>query len=327
MYIGLVVFAFIAFVGLYYFQKTRVIEVKNIQTITIGTSYWPGQYWIDIADTKGWFSEAGVSINAVNTQEDYYKSIDDLLSGKLDLQVLALSDVLEMNSKGANFVMILPTDVSLDGEGLVVQPEIKTIGMLKGKKIGVESGEVFSEMFLDVALNRGGLTRDDIEIVLVSPERANGLFLANEIDAIITWDPYLSELMNNDGKVLFTVRDAGGSISGLVGRKDFIDSHIDEIKKIVGTWKRATEFIASNKTETYAIISGQYKFPIGVTEKMSARDYILSVEDNKRIMSDSTFVYSIPKAIEMLKSYIDKESGGGSLDITQIIDEQFIKGL
>lgn len=327
MYIGFIVFVFFVFVGLIYFQKSKVVEIENIQAITLGTSYWPGQYWIDVADTKGWFSEAGVSVKTVNTQEDYYKSIDDLLSGKLDLQVLALSDVLKMNSEGANFIMVLPTDVSLDGEGLIAQPEIKNIGMLKGKKIGVESGEIFSEMFLDIALSRAKLTRDDIEVVLISPERANGLFLEKGIDAIITWDPYLSELVSKDGTLLFTVRDAGGSISGLVGRRDFIDSHIDEIKKIVETWKRTTEFIATNKTETHAIVSAQYRFPIGETEKMSIRDYVLSIEDNKRIMNDLSFEYSIPKAIGMLGSYINKEGKGNILDVSHIIDEQFIKAL
>lgn len=62
--------------------------------LRVGAYYWPGEYWVDIAHHKGWFTAAGVEIEWVNTNADYFASFDALVDGKLDIIAMTLYDLL-----------------------------------------------------------------------------------------------------------------------------------------------------------------------------------------------------------------------------------------
>lgn len=62
--------------------------------LRVGAYYWPGEYWVDIAHKKGWFREAGVNVEWVDTNADYFASFDDLANGKLDVVCFSLFDLL-----------------------------------------------------------------------------------------------------------------------------------------------------------------------------------------------------------------------------------------
>ena len=62
--------------------------------IRVGAAYWPGFYWMDVAQEKGWFKEAGLNVEWVDTNADYFASFDDLVSGKeapIDVSKVAVS--------------------------------------------------------------------------------------------------------------------------------------------------------------------------------------------------------------------------------------------
>ncbi len=49
----------------------------------IARYYWPGLYWIEIADKMDWFKEAGLNVEIIDTNPDYYASIDDMVAAKI----------------------------------------------------------------------------------------------------------------------------------------------------------------------------------------------------------------------------------------------------
>ena len=60
----------------------------------VSRSNWPGQYWKEIADKKGWFEEAGLKIELIDTNPDYYASLQEMVAGKLDVNSFPLFDLL-----------------------------------------------------------------------------------------------------------------------------------------------------------------------------------------------------------------------------------------
>src|SRR5712691_126502 len=42
--------------------------------LRVAAYYWPGMYWIDIANDLGWFREAGLNVAIVDTNADYFAS-------------------------------------------------------------------------------------------------------------------------------------------------------------------------------------------------------------------------------------------------------------
>ena len=65
-------------------------------------SLLPGQYWLSIADHKGWFKEAELNVELINTNENYFASIQDMVDGKLDYNNFTPFDLITFNFKGAD---------------------------------------------------------------------------------------------------------------------------------------------------------------------------------------------------------------------------------
>ena len=62
-------------------------QLADRPAIRIGAYEWPGNYWIDVAWTKGWFAEAGLNVERIDAEGKYFESLDALASGKIDAWV------------------------------------------------------------------------------------------------------------------------------------------------------------------------------------------------------------------------------------------------
>jgi sulfonate transport system substrate-binding protein len=70
--------------------------------------------------------------------------------------------------------------------------EIKTFADLKGKKIGTGRGSVGHQLLL-AALEKHGLTANDVQLVFLLPSDAKVAYSSGSIDAWSTWEPYVSQ--------------------------------------------------------------------------------------------------------------------------------------
>ncbi|MBI4514643.1 MAG: ABC transporter substrate-binding protein [Deltaproteobacteria bacterium] len=100
--------------------------------------YWPGEYWIEIADKKGWFAEAGLPVELIDTNPDYAASLRDVMAGKLDSNSFALFDLIKLDLEGADLVFVIKVDDSAGVEAIVARPEIGRLADLCGHSIGVD---------------------------------------------------------------------------------------------------------------------------------------------------------------------------------------------
>jgi ABC-type nitrate/sulfonate/bicarbonate transport system substrate-binding protein len=60
------------------------------EVMKVAKYYWPGMYWVEIAESKGWFREAGLNVELIDTNPDYFQSLQDTADGKI-VQIWLLS--------------------------------------------------------------------------------------------------------------------------------------------------------------------------------------------------------------------------------------------
>ena len=96
-------------------------------------------------------------------------------------------------SSGAaiSYVAALPANGL--GEGIIAKAEgpIKSLADLKGKKVAVDKG-TSAHNVLVAALEKNGLSLDDIEPVYLSPADGAAAFASDNVDAWAVWDPFLA---------------------------------------------------------------------------------------------------------------------------------------
>jgi NitT/TauT family transport system substrate-binding protein len=74
--------------------------ITSKEVIKIATNYWSGQFWIDIAAEKGWFEEAGLNVEYIDTNTDYFQGLQDVVDEKIDVNQFTLYDLLEWRIEG-----------------------------------------------------------------------------------------------------------------------------------------------------------------------------------------------------------------------------------
>lgn len=329
--LGLVISVAITLIigGGYYFYQNLLPKTSG-QVMTVAKYYWPGTYWVEIADQKGWFKEAGLNVQLIDTNADYGKSLKDAASGNLDTVNFSTYDLVVYNNDGANLQTVINSDVSNGTDGIVARGGINSVKNLKNKSVAVPIG-TYLEYILDTALTLNGLDPDkDIVKVNVTAEEALAGFIAGKYDAMVNWQPNLSNAVtNSDIKIIFDTSQLPGLNSGnWVFKKDFIAQRPADVEAFVNVWNKTTDFIKHNPDEAYGIIAKIYQVPIADVASLADIDKIYSLNENLAVFTYSTGYGSLHGSIQKINDYLfNKNDVAKTIDSTEIINPRFIRAL
>jgi len=219
--------------------------------IRIAISAWAGVEPAELAAELGYYEKHGVEVEMVRFSA-YSDSIAALVDGKVDAGMHTLDDAVRYFSTGRDVRVILLTDYSFGGDGLVTRPGIESLSDLRGAKIGVEVGTVGHLSLLKI-LEVGGLTTDDVVIVSIPAWEIQQSMLDGKIDAGVTWEPYLTSTADMlGGKVLITSRDYPETIiTTMTFDMAALKDRPDDVQKVVAAYFDAVEYIKQNPQDAY----------------------------------------------------------------------------
>lgn len=308
-------------------------EAGKIKTsglpMKVSRYFWPGQYWQEIAHKKGWFQDAGLMVELVDTNSDYEASLRDMVAGKMDSNNFTLFSLMQFQIEGSDLVLVLLSDDSFGAEALVAGAKIKSIRDLKGKTIGVDRGS-YLEYILAVVLDRNGLSCEDIRVVDLTAEKAAEAFVQKKVNAILTWEPMVTEAMEKGkGHKLFdTSAIPGISPAGCAFHRDFIEKRPEDVEAFVGVWRRTADFIRGNPKEAFGIIAEIYKESLGEVEAFAQVDRIMDLHDNQTAFTYAAGFESLHGSARRINRYmIDHGLTPQQMDSTEFIDGRFIRNL
>jgi NitT/TauT family transport system substrate-binding protein len=297
------------------------------EVMKVATNYWPGKFWINIADKKGWFEEAGLNVKLVSTFDDYYGSIQDTADGKNDINGMSLFDVISFNAKGAEFVAIINTDNSASSDALVVRKDIQNFNGLRNKKIAVSEG-FYTDYMLDVILEKNGVTEEDITKVDGIPdEEMADAFIAGKIDGFLSWQPQVSIAIKNGGQSLWDASLTPGISPNVHAvRKSFIRERPEDVQAYANVWHKTTEWMKNNLEESFQIISIEYGFPTEDVKELYESEVLPDLRDNKIAFSYAAGFESLHGTARQINDFMIKKGiTDKQLDSTEFIDARFIR--
>lgn len=320
------------FVGLLLWPSAPEVEEGPETTglpMKVARYYWPGEFWIEIADKKGWFETAGLNVELVDSNPDYYGSLQDTVDGKIDSNNWNLFDLMQFNAAGSDLVLVTNNDYSDGIDAIVARSSIASIADLKGKAIGVDRG-TYLEYILDTVLRRHGLTPGDVTKVEVAGEKAAEKFGNGKLDAIVTWEPVVSEAIEQwNGRKLFDTSEIRGiSPAGQAFHRSFIEERPGDVQAFVNVWHKTTQFIKANQGESYTIIAVIYDVPPAEVQAFAHLDQTLDLRENLTSFSYGAGFESLHGAARQVNNFlIEKGTITKQLDSTEFIDSTFIRTL
>jgi NitT/TauT family transport system substrate-binding protein len=217
-------------------------------------SAWAGVEPAQLASDLGYYAQRGTSVEMTRFSA-YTDGIQALRSGRVDAGMQTLDDVIRSISLGHKLKVVLFTDYSYGGDGIVARNSIRTLADLKGKTVGVEIGSV-SHYSLLQAIAHAGISESDFSIVSIPAWEIKENFLAGKIDAGVTWEPYLTEsAREGNGRVLVTSRDYPRTIvTTMVMSEKLLTTRRADAQKIVAAYFDALDYTFKNPDHAYDLM-------------------------------------------------------------------------
>ena len=230
--------------------------IAKTETLRVGFATWAGAGPLFVAKKRRFFREEGVKIELLKIQ-DIDLRMAALASGQVDAVVASVDSLARHLSRGGqDFRCIFALDDSRGGDGLLAHRDIQDLSQLKGRRVAFDRGSV-SQFYLNVLLSEAGLSESSLSVVDLDPAAAGRAFIAGEVDAAVTWEPWLSKGGSSaQGHVLRDSSQAPGLITNVVLTRASVLSRREEaLKALYRGWSRAVDYVKENPKASRQIMA------------------------------------------------------------------------
>jgi NitT/TauT family transport system substrate-binding protein len=230
-------------------------QAAHAEPLRIGYLTWVGVGPLFVAKEKGLFAKEGVEVELINMaiHEAMYAG---LFAGQIDVVDASVDDMLPNFDPQYPWACVLVLGESLGGDGIVANKDIQSIADLKGKVVGFPERTV-SQFFLNVLLKDAGLSQADIKAVDLGADDAGNAFLMQEVDAAVTWEPWLSQGKQSEhGHLLADSSMTPGLILDcLVTTVRVFEDRLGEFLALARAWDAAVRYVEAHPDEANAIMA------------------------------------------------------------------------
>jgi NitT/TauT family transport system substrate-binding protein len=225
------------------------------EPLKLAHSTWVGYGPLYIAKEKGFFDGEGIEVELI-VMEDPKIRFAALAAGQIDVAVTTVDTVLNYLSEQQGYRYLFALDDSKGGDGIVADKDIATVADLKGKSVAYAEGSV-SQFYLGVLLKEAGLTLKDVETMNMTAGDAGAAFVAERVDAAVTWEPWLTRGKQSEhGHLLVDSSTSPGLITDVaVTTPEKLEARAADLNALYRAWVKAVEFQKTNGKEADEIMA------------------------------------------------------------------------
>lgn len=209
--------------------------------LRVATHPWPGYESMHLAKSLGYFDATQVRLVEMANASQSYQA---LRNGTVDAAAQTLDEALGLIQDGVDLRVVLVMDVSDGADVVLARPEITSLQALRGKRVGVEMTST-GAVILDAMLDTAGMKATDIHLVALSMNEHAAAYTDGKVDALVTYDPPRSKLLQQGARVLFDSSMVPGRIVDvLVVRADVLADQQQSLTTLVAAHFKALDYLA-----------------------------------------------------------------------------------
>jgi NitT/TauT family transport system substrate-binding protein len=302
-------------------------EAPSDQPLVMGYSSWAGWWPWAIAEEEGLFEANGANVELI-WFDGYLESMQALASGQLDANCQTLNDTISFAGEAVNGeVAVVVNDNSAGNDKVIVSEEINTIEDMAGKTVALEEG-VVGDFLLTLALEEGGLSREDVSIENLETGAAAAAFAAGQSDAFAGWVPFWEIALEREGSKELTSSAAfpGAIPDLLVVTQTLIDEKPDQVQALVNTWFDILAFMEENPDRANEIMAQRANVDDENFGKYLEGTRFFTLEENLEAFTDGDSMVHMPYAAERMSDFM-VEVGfiPEAPDLEAVLDDQFVQ--
>ncbi len=289
--------------------------------VSIGMSGWTGFAPLTLAKEAGIFAKNGLDVTIKKIPQASRHLA--LASGDIQCAATTVETWIVWNANGVAAKQIFQMDKSYGADGMAVRPDVAKISDLKGKTIAASAPGTSPYFFLAYILKENGLTLKDVKVVNMEPGPAAQAFVADQNDAAMTYEPYLSTVRAapDKGKIIATTLDYPAVMDTFGCTPKFLTDNPAAAKALANSYFQALEMIAADQAKSYEIMGADVK---QTGEKFGASASYLKWQDrtaNKTFFEGEFKTFSAKAADLLLEIGIIKAKPA----LDTLVDTSFIQ--
>jgi len=269
-------------------------KTSQKKVFKIGTNVWPGYESLHLAQIDKLYS---TNIK-VSTYDSATLVLNKFRKKEIDAAALTLDEAILLHDQEYNPVIVAVLDISNGADSLIVQDDIKSLSDLKDKSIGVENTALGSYILARV-LEKAKLNYEDITLVPLVVNRHKEAFKEKVVDAVITFEPVRSKLLELGGVEMFNSKDISGEIVDvLVVQSDLISTKY--VSDVLQGWGKSTFKINKRDNHAVKIISKRLKQNEKEFTDSLQGIKIPSIEESNTLINDGALESTITKISDIM---------------------------
>lgn len=210
--------------------------------VTIGTNIWLGYEPGYIAKDLNLYGVTDVTLRQLPSATEVLRAFRN---ESIDVAALTLDEALMLRQSGVPIKIFLVSDISMGADAIVAQPDITSMQGLVGRRIGVENSALGAYV-LARALQQNGIAERDVRQVSITVDETVKAFLDNKVDAVVTFEPFKSQLLRHQARQIFDSRQIPDEIIDvLVVREEFAAEHPEALAAIVKGWLEGARLLTA----------------------------------------------------------------------------------
>jgi NitT/TauT family transport system substrate-binding protein len=280
---------------------------------------WPGYEPAYVAGELGYLKEDQVHLAEFTNTTEVLRAFRN---GKLHIAGLTLDEALGLRKDIPDLQIFLVADFSNGSDMLMARRDIKNLGQIKGKRIGVEK-TALGAYFLSLILREAHLSSKDIIIISLPLDEHVQAFHADTVDVVVTFGLAANELMRDGAEILFDSSKVPGKIvDTLVVRASDAEAHAGQIQEFTEAWFRGLSAIRQDHARPF--MAQREQVPEAEIVSTLSGLLLLDKQDNlKQISGNPPALLETGSEIQRIM----KESGltTGSDDLSRLFNPHFIE--
>lgn len=234
-------------------------EQSGPRALRLGTNIWPGYEPLYLARELGYYDNHKVRLIEYTSMTQVVRAYQNDM---LDAAALTLDEAIRLSASGERSRIVLVTDISNGGDALVARGDIDSVAELKGRRIGIEHSALgFYMLWRILELNE--VSKKDIVLVSLQASEHERALQEGRVDAVITYDPIRSRMLDQGAKLLFDSREIPGEIVDvLIVKEDRLKVMEPYIEHLKTGWYRAVEQLDKDPAGSARILSNRLRLPV-----------------------------------------------------------------
>jgi NitT/TauT family transport system substrate-binding protein len=298
--------------GAWYFSSSQTAYSAKPESITVGAPAIEANAPIYVADDLGYFKKNCLNVT-FKTYDSGGAAVPGLLGNETEL-ALASEFVMVNNIFKKGEVRTFGSIDKFENMFLIARKDrgIGSVIDLRNRTIGVPQGTI-ADFYLGRYLNLHNMKLADITVVNIRPDHSADALAAGDVNAVVTWHPYLDEISNRYGDrvIVWPIQSSQLTYWNIVSRTDWADSHQETIDRFLLAVAQAVEYTTNHPQETKAIVQKKlnytdaYMAAVWQDHQFSLaldQSLVVAMEDEGRWMIK--FNFTTDKTIPNFRNYL-----------------------